>query len=327
MHHVSSFDSPASAAAAGPGGAGDDCVADGCAAPVSLARQSFPSGPWPSAARPAAPQPGASPFRRRLAEGIGSGVSERVAFPSGAVARLVERVTFANGTQVVHKVVGTGAEAHAEVLASLVGHAIGARVPAVQQDGRCELYMELMPGVLAADLLHSRDQERPHVETWSGLLLGVLDAAIDNYDRTAANWIIAEDGTIAGIDHAASFTEPGRPGRVPGTTEPGDGAIRSAFARRWLAQPGRSGKPEWKDNVLHPADVDQWLRAIYVLRPHFDQRGYAEQWQAVVGRLRAIRSHAKGPQPWLAARTRLNSRPQMPKASSSRRSPSPRTAR
>src|SRR5580700_4031623 len=114
--------------------------------------------------------------------------------------------------------------------------------------------MELMPGVLAADLLRSRDQERPYVETWSGLLLGVLDAAIDNYDRTAANWIIAYDGTIAGIDHAASFTEPGRPGRVSGTTEPGGGAIRSAFARRWLAQPGRSGKPEWKDNVLHPAE-------------------------------------------------------------------------
>jgi hypothetical protein len=243
------------------------------------------------------------------------------------VAWLVERVTFANGTQAVRKVVCSEAEAHAEVLAALVGRTIGACVPAVHQDGPCELYMELMPGVPAVDLLRSRDQERPYVETWPGLLLGVLDAIIDNYDRTASNWIIADDGTVAGIDHAASFTDPGRPGPVPGTTEPGDGALRSAFARRWLAQPGRSGEPEWKDNVLNPADVDQWLRAVSALRPHFDQRGYAEQWQAVVGRLRAIRSNAKGPQPWLAARARLNSRSQTPRASSSRHSPSLRTAR
>jgi hypothetical protein len=243
------------------------------------------------------------------------------------VARLVERVTFANGTRVVRKVVYSEAEAHAEVLASLVGRAVGARVPAVHQDGRCQMYLELMPGVPAVDLLRSRDQERPYVESWPGLLLGVLDAVTDNYDRTAANWIIADDGTIAGIDHAASFTDPGRPGRVPGTTEPGGGALRSAFARRWLVQPGCSNLPEWKDNVLHPADVDHWLRAVTALRPHFDQRGYAEQGQDVVGRLRAIRSHAKGPQPWLAARTRLSSRSQTPKASSSRPSTSMRTAR
>ena len=327
MRHFSSFDPPDSSTAARSGGTSDESAAATQAAPVSLARRSFPSGLGPPAAQSAVWQPAPRPFQQRLAEGIGSGIAERVAFPCGAVARLVERVTFANGTQVVHKVVGTGAEVHAEVLASLVGRAVGARVPAVHQDGPCELYMELMPGVPAVDLLRSRDQERPYVETWSGLLLGVLDAVIDNYDRTANNWIIADDSTIAGIDHAASFTDPGRPGPVPGTTEPGDGAIRSAFARRWLAQPGRSGKPEWKDNVLHPADVDQWLRAVYVLRPHFDQRGYAEQWQAVVGRLRAIRSHAKGPQPWLAARTRLNSQSQTPKASSSRSSPSLRTAR
>lgn len=327
MRPSSSSDPPSSPTAARSGGTSGDSATAVRAAAVSLARRSFPSGLGPPAAQSAVWQPGPSSFQGRLAEGIGSGVAERVAFPCGAVALLVERVTFANGTQVVHKVVGSGAEAHAEVLASLVGRAIGARVPAVHQDGQCELYMELMPGVLAADLLRSRDQERPYVETWSGLLLGVLDAVIDNYDRTAANWIIAGDGTIAGIDHAASFTEPGRPGRIPGTTEPGDGAIRSAFARRWLAQPGHSGKPEWKDNVLHPADVDQWLRAVYALRPHFDQRGYAEQWQAVAGRIRAIRSHARGPQPWLAAPTRLNSRSRTPKANSSRRSPSPRTAR
>lgn len=325
MH--SGFDSPASLAAAGSGGTGNDSRAPVQPAAVSLARRGFPSGLGPPAAQATVRQPAACPFQRQLADGIASGIAERVAFSCWAVARLVERVRFANGTQVVHKVVGTGAEAHAEVLASLVGHAIGAPVPAVHQTGRCELYIELMPGVAAVDLLHRRDQERPYVETWYGLLLGVLDAIIDNYDRTAANWIIAGDGTIAGIDHAASFTEPGRPGQVPGTTEPGHGAIRSAFARRWLAQPDSSGEPEWKDNVLHPADVNQWLRGVTVLRPHFDQRGYAEQWQAVVGRLRAICTHAKGPQPWLPTPTRLNSRSPTPKVNSSRHSPSLRTAR
>jgi hypothetical protein len=327
MRYYSSLDNAASSpTSAGSGDTGGDAAAAGQEA-VNLAQRSFPAGLEFSSTLPAAGQPGRRPFQRLLAEGLASGVAERVAFPCGAVARLVERVTFANGTQAVRKIVYSEAEAHAEVLASLVGQAIGARVPAVHQDGRCTMYMELMPGVPAVDLLCSRDQERPYVESWPGLLLGVLDAITDNYDRTASNWIIADDGTIAGIDHAACFTDPGRPGRTPGTTEPGDGALRSAFARRWLVQPGRPDEPEWKDNLLHPADVDHWLRAVTPLRPHFDQRGYAEPWRAVVGRLRAIRSHAKGPQPWLAARTRLNSRSQTLKASSSQPSRSPRTAR
>jgi hypothetical protein len=294
-------------------------------AAANLARLSFP-GSAPRA-RSTAPHGPAEPFYQRLGEAVASGVAARVEFPFGAVARLVERVRFRNGTEAVHKMVYSEAEVDAEVLSSLVGRALGARVPAVHQTGHCEMYMELIQGRPSAEVLWKRAQERPYVESWNGLLLGVLDAAIDNRDRNAGNWIICDDGEIAGIDHTAVRTGEGRPGPVPGTTAPGEGAVRSLFAERWVARRGDSGDPEWIDNVLHPADLDRWIRAILALQPHFDERGYPEWWRAVTGRLRAIRTHAKGPQPWLATRTRLNSRSPGPAARPSRRSPSPRTAR
>jgi hypothetical protein len=294
---------------------------------VNLARRNFPDGLEP----PLAGLPGQhgieDRFHQRLTEAIRSGIDKRIALPGSAVAVSVERITFANGTQAVHKTVHAEMEVHAEVLSSLVGHAIGARVPTVYQAGRREMYMELMPGYAAVDILTELDEIRPYTETWDGLLLGALDAVIDNRDRHIGNWIIADDDTIAGIDHTAALCDAGRPGPVPGTTEPGQGALTSPFARRWFVQSDDYGRPEWKDNVLHPADIDVWLPNVLALQPHFKQRGYPDEWLAVVGRLRAIRSHAKGPQPWLTARIPLNSLSPEPTVRSSPPSRSPRTPR
>ena len=94
----------------------------------NLARLSFPAGLGPAArARSAASHGSAEPFHQRLGEAVASGVAARIEFPGGTVARLVERVRFRNGTEAVHKVVYVEAEVHAEVLASLVGRALGAR--------------------------------------------------------------------------------------------------------------------------------------------------------------------------------------------------------
>jgi hypothetical protein len=222
-----------------------------------------------------------------------SGIHDRVVLESGGLAKLVEWVKLANGTTAIHKVVNTAEEVHAEVLSSLVGRAIGARVPVVYQAGHCELYMEFMSGVLAVDVLATRDEEQPYISSWDGLLLGALDAAIDNCDRHLGNWLIAEDGSISGIDHALALIDEGEPSTRPGMVEPGEGSIRSPFARRWFIKLNDVGEPQWKDNVLHPADVDLWLSSVIPLQRHFLRRGYLGQWQAVVGRFRAIRSHAK----------------------------------
>src|ERR1019366_10135338 len=148
-------------------------------AAANLARLSFP-GSAPRA-RSTAPHGPAEPVYQRLAEAVASGVAAPpIEFPGGGVARLVERVRFRNGTEAVHKVVYSEAEVHAEVLASLVGRALGARVPALLQAGRREMYMELMTGRPAVEVLWSLAQARPFLESWDGLLLGVLDAAIDN---------------------------------------------------------------------------------------------------------------------------------------------------
>jgi hypothetical protein len=320
-----SSSTPVSHAPSEPSGLNPDAEA-AHVSPAGLARQSFPGGLEAARAGQLARLADDAPDHQ-LAAGIASRVSERIPFPSGSMAVLIERVRFTNGTEAVHKIVRQEREADCEVLSSLVGQAIGAPVPAVYQAGPRELYIELMPGVVAMEVLYSREEEQPYIDTWHGLLLGVLDATIDNWDRTVANWLVADDDTISGIDHSLAFIDPGELDPVNGTVEPGDGAIRSAFSRRWLVQLNDLGVPEWKDNVLHPADLDLWLPAVIALGPQFEQRGYAEHWQGVVGRLRAIRYHAKGPQPWVAAAALLNSPSQAPTARSSRASRSPRTAR
>jgi hypothetical protein len=294
---------------------------------AGLARRDFPAGLDTSTTWIASPQDSRSAFHQRLAEAIESGIDERRAFSGGAIALLVELVTFADGTKAVYKVVHTEAEVHAEVLSSMIGRAIGARVPEVHQVGRREMYMEFMPGRPAVDVVLTLNGQMPYVETWDGLLLGLLDALIDNRDRHVGNWIIADDGTISGIDHTVALIEIGRRGQGAGMVEPGTGALSSPFARRWLLTIDERGMPTWKDNELHPADVDQWLSAVLELQPHFYRRGYAGGWQTVVGRLRAIRHHAKGPQPWLTTPQRQNSPSPIPTARSSRPSRSPRTAR
>src|ERR1035441_1917368 len=111
----------------------------------NLARLSFPAGLAPAArVRSAASHGSVEPSHQRLVEAVASGVAAPpIEFPGGTVARLVERVRFRNGTEAVHKMVYSEAEVDAEVLSSLVGRALGARVPAVHQTGHCEMYMEL----------------------------------------------------------------------------------------------------------------------------------------------------------------------------------------
>lgn len=298
------------------------------AAAADLARQSFPAALKPSGTQAGAPSVRTRTFTRSLAQGLASGVAERTRFPAGSVAEVVERVRFGNGTQVVYKVVRLAAEADGEVLSSLVGRAIGAPVPAIAQVGQHELYIELMPGRPAAEVLKTRGEEKPYLQTRNGLLLGALDAIIYNVDRNAGNWLIGDDGTIAGIDHSTVVSEAGCPGISQGTIEPGSGAHQSPFARYWfLRRRDDASYPEWSTNVLHRSDVDTWLRAVSSLQPEFVTRGYADWWQAITGRLRAIRSHARGPEPWLAAQKLPNSRSPERMTPSSRRSRSPRTAR
>jgi hypothetical protein len=286
---------------------------------VTLAARGFPAGLESPLPGNSSRQSTTSSFQRRLAEAIETGIDEREVLPGGEAAALVERVTFANGTEAVYKIVYTEAEIHAELLTSLVGRAIGARVPEVCQVGRRDIYLEFMPGRAAVDTLRTLKQALAYVQTWDGLLLGLLDAVTDNQDRNPGNWIISDGGTVAGIDHTATLSELGWPGPVPGTIEPGLGAARSPFTRRWFIDADDRTGPVWKDNVLHPADVDQWLTAVIALQPHFSERGFADEWETVVGRLRAIGFHAKGPQPWLTPPTRLNSLSPEPKATSSRR--------
>jgi hypothetical protein len=235
----------------------------------------------------------------RLTHGLASGIDQRRTLVGGTDADLVERIRFRNGTWAVHKVVKDPSHVDAEFLVSLVGLSIGAPVPGILQTDTRELYMELMPGRPAVLVLPDEDDETaaPYVQTHGGLLLAMLDSVVANDDRHSGNWLIADDGSISGIDHTEVDTDAGVPDS-DGLILPGGGSVSSPFASYWLVQ-GSSYSEAWKDNVLHPDDVQPWIESVMPLAAEFSGRGYGHWWRAILGRIEAIEAHAKGSKPWL----------------------------
>jgi hypothetical protein len=105
-----------------------------------------------------------------------------------------------------------------EVVVAAIGQALGARVPVTVLDpgdsAGWSLYMEFMDGQTALKFATVDDGFLPLASgpdyslltpfqtSPSGRRLGLLDLLISNTDRHAGNWLIDEDGQVAGIDHS-----------------------------------------------------------------------------------------------------------------------------
>lgn len=114
-----------------------------------------------------------------------------------------------------------------EVVVAAIGQAVGARVPVTIVDptdsAGWSLYMEFLDGQTALEYgggtplrqtIISGEQTFaggdlpdygllvPFQTSPSGRRLGLLDLLISNTDRHAGNWLIDEDGQVAGIDHS-----------------------------------------------------------------------------------------------------------------------------
>lgn len=128
-----------------------------------------------------------------------------------------------------------------EVVVAAIGQALGARVPVTILDpdgGGGALYMELLDGQTALEYgggsplrqtIISGEQTfvggdlpdysllTKFLDSPSGRRLGLLDLLIRNIDRHAGNWLIDEDGQVAGIDHSHVALH-GKEGDHPWTT-------------------------------------------------------------------------------------------------------------
>ncbi|NRQ39085.1 hypothetical protein HII36_45775, partial [Nonomuraea sp. NN258] len=149
-------------------------------------------------------------FPGDLVRGLMSGIKESVQLSGGMMNQgHVWRVTFHDGSTAVMKdvvqpkVIEVEAQlarrrADSEELASLVYEAVGARAPRVYRMGPARLLMEHLDGFQRPDGLRNRKDV---------LLIGLGDALVLNTDRWRNNFMSADDGRVAGIDHEFCFSE------------------------------------------------------------------------------------------------------------------------
>ena len=183
----------------------------------------------------------------------------------GEVAE-VELLTWEDGQQVVRKTVretssGTQ-EAASEQLASLVARTLGLPAPAVYRNADDAIYMEHVAGRTAQEIIGWGGDITPAlqavIDSDDGLMLGLLDLLIFNWDRNAGNWMIDHRGRLVPIDHGVAWQEmPDDP------IEDMIGYMTSAFADRAGGE----------TNPFTEADIAEVRERLERLRPHFDHVG------------------------------------------------------
>lgn len=218
---------------------------------------------------------------------------------TGGQVASTQILDYGNGRFVVHKAHGRfdGPDSVAgEYLTSLVGHAIGAPVPAVIVDPRSPdtaIYMQYVPSDLTRAGLPARLTPEP-MRSDDALLLGLLDVLSYNWDRNAGNWKIAPGGRMVGLDHGMAFRD--------SNTYDVDGAEPPDLRVYLGDRPGRRfirqimfGMPRhWIDNELHPDDIPVIRERLLALRPVFRDHHKQHYFEQMLERLDALARHAKG---------------------------------
>ncbi|HUR01408.1 MAG TPA: hypothetical protein VM347_02610 [Nonomuraea sp.] len=195
---------------------------------------------------------------------------------------IVQEVRFHDGTVLIRKVHNFGHVTVAkDLLASLVGRAIGAPVPHIIRDpaNRDAVYMQFMDGVDPSQL---KSSVHPFISSTSGRLLGLLDALVANTDRRGGNWLAHGKDGVHGIDLSRSLTF--------GLAK--DEYILNDFSEHYLDVEG-----EWIDNQLTRQDIEVFTQRIEALRPEFEKLGREVWHDKVLDNLYQIGEHATGDVP------------------------------
>lgn len=237
--------------------------------------------------RPVMPVPGgASPFHRNLdgiedlADAVEHGFpvqSRRVL--TGGVSAETELLVLKGGTKVVHKY---GGNPEAEHAASMIGRALGLRVPRVYRNRLSAVYMDFVDDALPADVLALRggftERRAAAFNSDDGKLIGLFDDMIANADRNAGNWMLTDTGRVVPIDHGHAFNS----------------AVIGQEGRR--IRPRTSGSPfsEHYRTDLTQADVQELRRRLELIRPDFVHIGRERWLDYALAVLADVEPHARG---------------------------------
>ncbi|WP_280300903.1 FHA domain-containing protein [Nocardia abscessus] len=223
-------------------------------------------------------------FSLRVNDLLNSGEPPRVEVierfsTEGKSAKVVERLIFHDGTEVIHKVVSEPRHAHAEFLSSLVGDAVGARVPAVHVIGD-HVYMEVVPGQVAAEAYPRRSYPQDVLSGPAGMRQGVMDVLIRIPDRNGDNWMVDPDGNVWGIDHSRAFENFADAEYVVGP-----------FAENFLRY-GDNNEIVWKDHTLTRPELQEMRQRVEELSPVFSAAGYRDWYDGMLQRMTTLEGHA-----------------------------------
>lgn len=212
---------------------------------------------------------------------------------AGDSAKVVERLTFHDGTEVIRKVVSNRQHAHAEFLTSMVGEAVGARVPLVHVVGD-HVYMEVAPGKPAQEA-YPRDwnaETRFH-GTPSGTRLGVLDALVGMPDRGSENWMVDHPGEMPGRSEHWNVDRTGDVWGIDNSRAFEDTGVIGPFAKQFQEH-GPDGEIHWKEHALARSDVHEIRQRVEELRPAFFAAGRRDWHEVMLQRLDILEQHAVG---------------------------------
>ncbi len=211
---------------------------------------------------------------------------ESIPLIGGEKAESVHLVTYNDGRRVVVKV-SSVEQADAEMLASIVGQAMGAPVPRAVRLNDKTVVMEYVEGLSGREVQFNFEN-RPNLHYWrspEGRLLGVFDVLTDNRDRNGNNWRVRPDDDVAGIDHDAAFRGFGDP-LDPST---------NLFVRDYVVL-GPDGT-QIIDHPLSQADIQHLRDVLGPLRPEFERLGRSGWHEELMGRLDRLAEHATGTDP------------------------------
>lgn len=148
-----------------------------------------------------------------------------------------------------------------ETVAGWIGLAIGAPVPpiAMDPDEPGGLFMELIPGQAPY-----RPAMSDEANSTDGRLIGLLDLLIGNQDRHGGNWLVLDDGSIAGIDQGFTLFsyDTDREWTIE-AVERRDRRPWNDFTEHYLNRVPGGG--DLTENDWHPDDLDEIRRRLVVL--------------------------------------------------------------
>ena len=181
------------------------------------------------------------------------------------------------GVMIVMKSTNTVDEADAEVLASEVGHAIGAPVPSVRQSPGDSKQL-IMEGVFGSPGFNTeaptfRDgREAVGNYREAGARIAVLDQITGNRDRHQGNWIMTDNDIPVGIDNGLAW------GAALGEEQRSAEQIRQIQTGFMKAFDQGNGVSAWAQmgDRISLEEMESWESRLADMAPEFEKRGRSD---------------------------------------------------